>query len=474
MSEPLYSAIKRSLAGRFLTYIVQFSALAIYARIFTPEQFGIITSIQVFVIFFQMLADVGIGPAIINEKDFSSKQRDGVFTVTLMLGLLLSVIFYLFSYLLNSFYGGYEYQSIALIISFSIIFHSLSIVPITALNKDAQFIKIAKADSVAELLSLGIVYILFLLDFGVLALACKTFSQSIFRFILVRQMSSVSSLGRPNLGSEIGHIKKLAGFASYQLGFNFINYFSRNLDNILIAKHIGTASLGVYDKSYQLMRYPLMLTTFAMTPAIQPVLTKIRDDVDKVVKEHNKLAERLLFISILISAFLYLNSENIVLLLLGEQWVDVVPLIEVFSFMIPIQAVLSTSGSFFQVMNRPRLLFISGLMSAVVNVTAICIGIYFGDLKSIATSLVVSFSINFIQCYVLMFKFCFRVSAKDFLIHLLTGALCAGLPVVLYITSIHLLNLPEIQNTFFNLTVNGSLALGAVLSFISLIKKKLL
>ncbi|OBU24034.1 hypothetical protein AYY23_11480 [Photobacterium kishitanii] len=75
-----------------------------------------------FVVFFQMIAEIGIGPAIINEEKFNSKQRDGIFTITLILGILLGVGFYIFSYALNSFYGDYEYQSIAVIIGASIIF----------------------------------------------------------------------------------------------------------------------------------------------------------------------------------------------------------------------------------------------------------------------------------------------------------------------------------------------------------------
>lgn len=414
MKSPLYSAIKKSLTGRFLTYIVQFLCLAVYARVFTPEQFGIIASIQVFVIFFQMLADVGIGPAIINEDKFESNQRDGVFSFTLILGFCLALVFYFFSYFLNVFYNGYEYQNIALMVSVSIVFYSLSMVPVTSLNKDAQFIKIAKANSVAELCSLLVVYVLFLSNFGVLALAAKGLAQSVFRFTLVYYQSSSTSMGRPCFGSEIYHVKKLARFASYQFGFNFINYFSRNLDNVLIAKYFGTTSLGVYEKAYQLMRYPLMLTTFGMAPAIQPILTKVRHDIESVVEEHNKLAGRLLFMSVLISGFLFLNSENIVLIIFGSQWNGIVPLIEIFSFMIPIQAVLSTSGSFFQVMNKPRWLFISGSISAVFNIVAIGFGVYFYDMELVAKLLVVSFTLNFIQSYYFLFRFAFSHSMLSF------------------------------------------------------------
>ncbi|SBT11696.1 lipopolysaccharide biosynthesis protein [Vibrio celticus] len=471
MRKLLYSAIKKSILGKFLIYAVQFSALAIYARLFSPEQFGVIASIQVFVIFFQMLSDVGIGPAIINEKSFNSNQRDGVFTVTFVLGLALGMLFYFCSYFLNSLYGGYEYQSIAMIVSVSIVFYSLSIVPIASLNKDAQFVRIAKSESIAELISLFFVYFLFLADFGVLALAAKSLLQSLFRFFLIHHQSKNTSMGRARLGREVQHIKQLASFAGYQFGFNFINYFSRNLDNVLIAKYFGMSAVGVYEKSYQLMRYPLMVTTFAMTPAIQPILTKVRNDKEKIIKEHDRLTSRLLALSLPISVFLFFNSEIVILILFGEQWLEIEPLIMIFAFMIPTQAVLSTSGSFFQVANKPRLLFFSGILSAIVNVTAIFLGVSLGEIKYVAMCLVLSFSINYFQTYFLLFRYCFNTRLRYFFVSQIKSVFIMLPSIAMYsLLDKYLLSSFEFGN-FEELLINGMLGAVSIAMFFAPIKR---
>lgn len=470
MNVNLYSAIKKSLLSKFSIYIVQFLSMIIYARMFTPEQFGILASIQVFVIFFQMIAEIGIGPAIINEERFSSKQRNGIFTVTLILAIIFGIAFYFFSFFISLFYGEYDYHDISIIISFSVFFNTLNIVPTTALNKDAKFITIAKINILSELLSFMAVYFLYYFEYGILALVFKSLAQSVLNLVFFWSLSKKTTLGRPLFGKQIYHIKKIAGFATYQFLFNFINYFSRNLDNILIGKYLGMELLGVYNKSYQLMRYPLMITTFAMTPAIQPVLTKIRNDVNKIVEEHNKLTMRLFGVSILISSFLYINSENIVLFLFGAQWRSVIPLIEIFSLMIPVQAVLSTSGSFYQVMNKPKLLFISGFISAIINIIAIIVSVYSKSLEYIAISLLISFSINFIQCYFIMFKYCFVRSSKEFSSGLLRVSIIAGFPVCIYLFfKLSLINyLP--QELVLNLVSNIFLAIVSLSFFYKPIK----
>lgn len=473
MVSGLYQAILRSVAGKFSSYIVQFLFLVIYARIFTPEQFGVLASIQVFVLFFQLLSNMGIGPAIINEENFNTKQRDGVFTVTLLLGATLSSFFYFSSQYFKLIYTDLDLSELIPIVSISIFFNTIAIVPVTSFNKDAKFITIAKIEAISEMISFFVVYSLYKLSFGVIALAARNLSFSAIKFVFLWLLSNKTTLGRCKFGSEIRHFLKIAKFAGYQFAFNLINYFSRNLDTILIAKYFGVVSLGVYDKAYQLMRYPLQLTTFAMTPAIQPTLTKVRNDKNIIIKEHNKLAQRLMFLSVLISTFIFFNSKSIVLILFGPQWSSVASLIEIFSFMIPIQSVLSTSGAFFQVMNRPDLLFITGVISAFFNVIAIVIGIYFGDLRLLAIMLCVSFLINFIQCYYILFKRCFNATSRGFYTNILKSILFAMILSMIYYFISYCLDFEKF-NIYLSFIVNLSIAGLVVVAFKNKIEELLL
>ena len=451
----LYSAIIKSMSGRFAVFAIQLFTMAVYARMFSPKEFGILASIQVFVVFFQVISDVGIGPAIINERDFNKEKRNGIYSFTLIFGIFLAIIFYLFSFYLNELYEEYRYQDIAILVCVSIFFNSLNIMSNTALVKDAKFMQIAISDLMGELVALIIVWSLHHNGFGVLALASRSAVQSVVKLLLNRHFSKYTIIGKAKLGKEITYIKSIIGFSSYQFGFNFINYFSRNLDNILIGRYFGMAQLGIYDKAYQLMRYPLVLTTFAMNPAIQPVLTKIRDDTEQVVKEHNKLAVRLLAITIPISVFLFLNAKLIVLFMLGEQWLSIVKVVEIFCFMIPIQSVLSTSGSFYQVMNKPKLLFVTGFTSALINIMAISIGIYIGDILSIASCLVLSFSINFFIVYHVLFKYCFRLKVYSFYKSIFKVFIKLVIPTFCYIYIV--LNWISMDglNVFFQLIFNS-------------------
>ncbi|OBU45380.1 hypothetical protein AYY26_02985 [Photobacterium phosphoreum] len=352
----LYNAIIKSLSGSISCYIVQFLIMMVYARVFTPDEFGVIASIQVFILLFQVFSDIGIGPAIINENRITKKQRDGLYSFTMILGMIFSVLFYYIFSNLSQYYTAYNYGYITLMVSISIATNMFMAVPISALNKDAKFITISVVTISAEVISFIIVLILFYFNFGIYSLGFRFLLISVFKYFLLLYFSKRTELGRCKLGLDFSLVKKIIRFYSLQSGFNFVNFFSRNLDTILISKYFGVTDLAIYDKSYQLMRYPLMLSTFALNPAIQPILTKEKNKA-KIAIEHINISNKLLFFSVLISFFIYNNSENIVYVVFGEQWKGVIPLIEVFSIMIPFQAVSSISGPFFQACNKPKMLF---------------------------------------------------------------------------------------------------------------------
>lgn len=423
----LYKAIGKSVLGRYSVYLVNLISMMILARVFTPEVFGIIAAIMVFYLFFQLMAEAGLGPAIINLTQLSNKERDGIFTLTLIIGVILAGLFLLSSDFLVSFYQIKGIEQVVPFVSVSLILFAITIVPNALLLREQSFYKIAISGTIAEITSTSIAFLLNYYIDAVYALSAKYLASACISFLMQFYFSANTDFGRPKIGSQLSAIKPLLSFSLYQFGFNFINFFSRNLDNILIGKFLGAASLGIYDKSYQLMKYPLMLLTFAMTPAIQPVIRQNRDDKDKVEKIHMAFTFKLSMVAIAAGIAMFFLSEFIVLIMLGEQWKGVIPIIKILAISIPVQVVASTSGSFFQAMDKAGVLFLSGCLSAVLMIAAIVIGIFERDILSISWYLVIAMHINFIQTYLLMYKKVFNQSAILFFVKMLPIFLAATL-----------------------------------------------
>lgn len=421
-SSKLYGAIAKSMAGRYAVYAVNLLSVMILARLFTPETFGTVSAIMVFFLFFQLMAEAGLGPAVINLDHLIPADRDGLFGLTVTVGAFLAIIFAALSPVFLVFYQLSRVDEVVPFVAVSLFFFAGSVVPNALLLREQAFFKIASAGLASELVSTAAAISLSFFIDPLHALASKgAFSAATFFFILWYHSGS-TEFGRPLPGYKFTAIKSLLAFSMYQFGFNFINYFSRNLDRILVGKYIGAGMLGAYDKAYELTRYPLMLLTFAMTPAIQPVIRQHVVDHKKIEAIHREFAFRLSIIGAAAGLAMFALADWIVLVALGQQWGDAISIIRILAIGIPVQVVLSTSGSFFQAMNRADLLFLSGSLSAIVMVSAILIGIIARDVELLCWCLVAAFHINFVQAYYYMYRKIFFTPLLAHLIRMLPAS----------------------------------------------------
>jgi len=431
--EALYKAIAKSMLSRYSVYLINLLSMAVLARLFTPKQFGVIGAVSVVSTFLQMFVESGIGPAIINQKELSNEDRNGIFTLTLLLGTCASLLLLLLANPIESFY---RIDGVSLVARYAALsaLSSGGLIYVTAtLNRDQHFFRIAQAGLIAEVGSLIIVVSLFQLVSPLHALASRIVVSPTINFVVLYYFSKETEFGQPKLGTKLSAVKPLLSFSLFQFGFNFINFFSRNLDNILVGRHLGSVSLGIYDKAYALMRYPLMLLTFAMGPAIQPVMRQYSDNPEKAEKIHSDFIFKLSFIGIFVSLIVIIFGKWMVLLLLGNQWKEVIPIVAILALSIPIQVVLSTTGFFFQAMNRTDVLFISGFLSAILMITAIVNGVIIHhDMILLSWNLLLAFSLNFFQTYYLLYKFCFHKSVFSFYRRILPAMVFQGIIILFF------------------------------------------
>ena len=87
-----------------------------------------------------LFANMGIGPAIIHDKEFDENDNNNIFTFTIYIGLIIAVLFSIFSAIfIASFYGNDIYIPIGILLSVSLFFNTLNIVPNALLLKEHRF-----------------------------------------------------------------------------------------------------------------------------------------------------------------------------------------------------------------------------------------------------------------------------------------------------------------------------------------------
>lgn len=389
--------------GTFFVFISKYSNIliglvinSILARFLSPNEYGIVGVVTVFITFFSILGDIGVGTAIVQNRDLTGKDVSDIFKITILLSICLGLAFYLLSYGIAWFYESDVYIRIGQLLAISVFFSSLSGVPRSLLMREKSFKLLGGIEIVASLTT-GIL---------VVFLAIKGYSyysiiwRSILSNVMICAMCLYFSKLRLMEGFGFGGFRKIARYSGFQFAFNFINYFSRNLDNILIGKFMDNQNLGIYSQSYQLMMYPVANLTHVITPVLHPVLARYVEQPKIIFEEYLKVVNILALLGIPISIFVFFSSNEIVYLVLGSKWMDVAPVLQIFGASIWLQMVNSSGGAIFQSMGRTDMLFKMGILSTFTTISATLLGIlYFKSLTLIALCISIAIATNFIIVY---------------------------------------------------------------------------
>lgn len=392
----LYSSVLRSMMGKYVFYLSQLISLAVMSRTFNAAELGFYAALNSLMIFFYVIADFGSTPILVGKSDVSVYNK--VLTNGSILSLLLSVLlFFALPDIGDSLYS-IDFYNVSWV-AISIFFCFLSMVFTSRLQEKTRFGLIAISDALAEVISLIVLYGLNDIYGFQIALAAKALS-----FFVVKAMVLV--VLNAKYGGWVPKFQRGGGVlleGRHQIGFNMVNYFSRVFDNILVGRYLGLESLGVYEKTYQIIRFPLLLVSLALAPAIQPIMKELKSDLGRFESVFREFSLHLSWVAALAAIGVYFSSELIVRVLLGPGWDEVATLLEILCFSVPAQLAISSFGGFYQSLDKTSHLFVSGLIMCVLVLSSLIVSlVFFESLSSISWSLVLAFNLSF---YVFSFVF---------------------------------------------------------------------
>ena len=399
---------KELLNGVFWSALEKYSGLVInliitmiLARLLTPQEFGVVAIATVIISFLQLFCTMGIGPAIIYQNDLSQKEIDSIFSFALAVGIVLSLLFFLTSKQIASFYGDDQLRPVCRILSIQLLFASANMVPNALMAKYKLFKNIAKRTITLQIICGIASVIAAYFGAGVYALLIAPVFTSIGIFVWNRYYFKVRIDWRLNLDP----VKRICSFSLYQFLFEFVNYFSRNLDKLIIGKYLSVTELGFYEKSYRLMQQPLQYLTGVLNPVLQPVLNSYQNDLNELAKKYIKLISFVAMISFPVGISIYGLSGEIVLLLFGERWKASIPVLQILSLSLPLQMIQATSGAIFLVANATKAQFWVGIRNTLTTVAGFIIAIIvYRTMESVAWAWNITLLVNFIITFYILFN----------------------------------------------------------------------
>lgn len=418
--------------GKYAGILVSIVISMVLARLIAPEDFGVVAIAQVAISFISIISDLGIGAAIIQNKTLTDDDLDSIFTFTILFAVVLCVVVVGVSPGIAEFYGNQKLVAISVMIAVALFFNVVDTVPTSLFMKDKRFKFIAKRDLFFNILG-GIISVIYaFLGGGCYALVLAPIIRAICLLVVnLRQYPR-----RIDWHMHLNPIKKIFSFSVFQMLFNIVNYFSRNLDKLIIGRVLNMKELGYYQKSYQLMLMPLQKVTFVITPVLQPFFSDYQNDLEFISEKYLKIIKLIATVSVPLGVLLYFTGYEIIYILYGHNWLPSVPAFEILAWSIPLQMVLSTTGSIFQATNQTKMLFIVGSINTCETVIGFIIcTVLHGGLNGFALAWTITNAINFITTFSIMFRVIFHKSSlnvyKQFSHSIINGFLiCLGCLII--------------------------------------------
>lgn len=380
------------LASKYANVAMQLVVTAVLARLLSPSDFGILAIVSVFTALFQLFSDMGIGTAIIQYQDLTEEDHGALFSFSLILAVCLALLFCGASLPIAWFYNDARLIALCCASSPALLFSTLNMVPNGLMLKEKRFGAIALRLIVSTAISGLIAIALAWSGAGCYSLVAQSVVSSLAVFIWNFLTCKISKLN----WHFISTLKHVFSYSAYQFAFSLINYFSRNLDSLIIGKALGSGSLGYYDKAYKLTTYPMNNLSSVIASVIQPYMAKEQDNKKAMAACWFKLEKILSLIGAYIAAVFVAAAPEVVLCFYGSQWAAAESVFRILSVSVYFQMLGNPSGAFFQSLGRTDLMFKSGLVNTGLSIAGLLGGLMGGSLETVSIGVSMAFCLQII------------------------------------------------------------------------------
>lgn len=312
----IWSAIQR-----FGTLILSFITNLVLARFLSPDDFGCIGILTVFISLCETLIDSGLGASLIQKDNPSDSDYSTVFWINLSLSFLLYFVIFVSAPFISKFYNIDVLSQILRVKAVIIIIEALRLVQFAYLKKSLNFKKISKVYLISAFISSILGILSAILGHGVWALVVKNVSEQLLRTILMCFKSNL----KPKFLFSWSSFKEMFSFGGLMLITSIVMTIYQNFIQLIMGKICPPNELGYYTQAKKLEEVPVSGLNTVVNQVSFPVFSKIKNEKQKMVNGMRKNIKSITFINIPFMAFCFVFATELILFFFTEKWLPSVP-----------------------------------------------------------------------------------------------------------------------------------------------------
>ncbi|WP_407441597.1 lipopolysaccharide biosynthesis protein [Fibrobacter sp.] len=374
LKQKTFKGVIWSAVERFSTQGVQFLFGILLARLLTPNDYGMIAMLTIFMAVSQTFIDSGFGNALIRKPDRNESDKATVFFFNIFMAAACYGVIFLAAPYIARFYNMPQLADILRVLAINLVIQAFGSIQRLNLTIDLNFKTLAKISFSGAVVGGSAGLICAYKGFGVWSLVVQQMVTVSTRVVLFWALAH----WRPKCFFSKASFKNMFGFGSKLLASGLLNTLYDNVYDLIIGKVFSAATLGNYSRASHFGNFASSNITGIFQRVTFPVLSKIQDDHEKLRKGYLKFLNMATLVIFPMMIGLAALAKPFILLVLTDKWVEVILILQILCIAQMWYPVHSINLNVLQVLGRSDLFLKLEIIKKIVGITILCITLPYG------------------------------------------------------------------------------------------------
>lgn len=380
-------------AERCGAQLVAFVVSIVLARLLSPDDYGLIAMITVFITISQVFVDSGMANALIQKKNADNLDFSSVFYFNVALCFVIYIILFITSPFIARFYGKNELTPLLRVLGITIIISGLKNVQQAYVSKKMLFKKFFFATLGGTLIAAVAGIALAYMGAGAWALVV----QQILNVTIDTIILWFTVKWRPQKVFSISRLKGLFSYGWKLLVSALIDTFYNNLRQLLIGKIYSSADLAYYNRGQQFPNFIVSNINASIDSVLLSALSSEQDHIQKVKTMTRRAIKTSSFIMWPMMIGLAVLSKPLIIILLTDKWLATVPFLQIFCINYGFQPIQTANLNAIKALGRSDLFLKLEITKKTIGIVILIVSMQFSVLAVAIGLLLYTIIVSFIN-----------------------------------------------------------------------------
>lgn len=361
----------------------------VLARLLTPDDYGVVSLMWVFLTIFGVFIDGGLGNALIQKKKADETDFSTVFYVNVLLCIALYAVLFLAAPLIATFYGLPEIKWMIRILGITLLISGVKGIQVAYVSRNMLFKKFFYSTLIGTIGAAVVGIAMAYWGFGAWALIV----QSLLNNMIDTCILWITVKWRPQKVFSWSRFKELFGFGSRILVSSVIDSIYDNIRSLIIGKVYSSEDLAYYNRGRSWPNLIISNVNTSIDSVLLPSLSKVQDNVETLKNR----VRRAIILSTYIMAPLLLGlaatATSIIRIVLTEKWMESIFFMRIFCIISIFYSIHTSNLNAIKALGRTDIFLKLEIIKKIVGLLALVITVPI-SVKAIGISLLVTSFVN--------------------------------------------------------------------------------